>query len=98
MPLKFKMITLCNLILEIFHILINKFHNFSTGGTDYVIMMWTVHFAFITGSTVPNFHLPRNIVFYKDIHGSVDGSSGHMATLSPQCQVDIFAFPVALIF
>ncbi|SVD10696.1 uncharacterized protein METZ01_LOCUS363550, partial [marine metagenome] len=47
MPLKFKMITLCNLILEIFNILINKFRNISTGGTDKMIMMWTVHFIFI---------------------------------------------------
>ena len=81
MPLKFKMITLCNLILEIFHILINKFHNFSAGGTDKVIMMWAIYFAFITGSAVPEFHLPRKIIFYKDIHGSVYGSTGYIATL-----------------
>ena len=84
MSLKFKMITLCNFILEIFNILINKFYNFSAAGTDKVIMMWTVHFTFITGSAVPDFHLPRKIVFYKDIHGSVNGSAGHMATLLPQ--------------
>ena len=83
MLLEFKMIMLGNLILEIFNILINKFHNFSAGGTDKVIMMWTAHLAFITDSAVPDFHLPRKIVFYKDIHGSVDGSAGNIATLFP---------------
>ena len=83
MLLEFKMIMLGNLILEIFNILINKFHNFSAGGTDKVIMMWTAHLAFITDSAVPDFHLPRKIVFYKDIHGSVDCSAGHIVTLLP---------------
>ena len=56
MPLEFKMVTLGNLILEIFYILIYKFNNFTAGGADHVIMMRVVYLSFISNSPITYIH------------------------------------------
>ena len=98
MPLEFKMVTLCNLILDIFNILIHKFQNISADGTDQMIMMRNANLTFITGTAISNFHLTCKTIFYQDIHGSVYSSPGHMNPLQFQCQINFFAFPVTMIF
>jgi hypothetical protein len=84
MPDYFEPLFFGNPDLHLFNRFIHKFYDFSTIQTHDMIMVFNSYFILEPGSSIVQVQPADEVIFYKDINGAVDGSTGYLDLALPQ--------------
>jgi hypothetical protein len=84
MPDYFEPLFFGNPDLHLFNRFIHKFYDFPTIQTHDMIMVFNSYFILEPGSSIAQVQPADEVIFYKDINGAVDGSTGYLDLALPQ--------------
>jgi len=75
-----------------FNLWTEEFDDSPTPNTDEMIVMGTIQPLFISPSSITDVHAANEIMFEKDFHGPIDGSTRDVDISFSESDIDLFSF------